>query len=320
MAATLPPGIGNDQQAEQATAFMREQPWYRQQMAEWGANPDNPGGELANSQKDQLLKMARDHGIGISDRYEIGDNGEIREGGHKLRNALIGAGIAGAMFIPGVGPAVLHGLTAAGHGIASGVGALGSGLSSGASALGGAGGVIGAGSKIAGLLGAGKDTVESLGAQNAAEANQLANNRIAGARVDQGGPAADQTAFRNAMRAGLVARMDPNAAPLNLNGHVLPSLTSPENVDYAKSMQARLAARQTAGQTPTEFGVPDPTQAEMEAGNKAKTYGTTGNIIDTGSKIANIFGLFSKGFGGGGGDTGGVPIPGDEFDPSMIYG
>ena len=68
MPSALPAGIGTDQQAAQATAFMREQPWYRALFQSWGVNPDNPGEfHLSDDQQAQLLNTARQHGIGISE-------------------------------------------------------------------------------------------------------------------------------------------------------------------------------------------------------------------------------------------------------------
>lgn len=331
MAATLPPGIGNPQQAQQATAFIREQPWYANLLKTWGlqnpppgvngGNPVNAQGQpakLSDQQQQQLIATAQQAGVGISDRYSIDENGQIAEpDSHMLRNLAIGAGLAASLFIPGVTEAIVGGLGAAGSAVTSGLGALGGagGVGAGVSTA------IGAGSKIAGLLGIGQDTANTYGAQQAGTANQLANNRIAAAKVDQGGPAADQTAFRNAMRAGLVAKMNPNATPGTLNGHPLPSLANQGTVDYANTMFNSMATRQAAGQTPTEFGVPPPTQAELDASSNAKTAGTVSNVIGAGSKIAGLFGLLKNGIGGDPNSVdGGVAIPGGEFDPNVVYG
>lgn len=145
--AVLPPGIGNPQQALQATAFLREQPWYQQQLRTWGYDPSriDSNGNLAgvkftDAQKDQLLNLARQKGIGISDRYRIDENGQIAEDdSHWLRNTLIGAGLVGAHFVPVVGPLLDSALLHAGHGIASGLGAAGHGLGTAFNVGGGAG-------------------------------------------------------------------------------------------------------------------------------------------------------------------------------------
>jgi hypothetical protein len=309
--AVLPPGIGNDQQATQATAFIRQQPWYQQWLQSQGIQQGaDQQVKLTEPQQQQLMKLAQDNGVGISgDSYHIDENGQIAHNdSHLLRNLAIGGAIAGSMFIPGVAPALMSGLGAVGHGVAAAGSAL-AGAGGAGSALGGVGTALSTGSKVAGLLGIGADQVNNMGAQDAATANQMANNRITGAKVDQGGPAADKVAMQNAMRAGLVARMDPNASPLSLNGTALPSLTNPENVAYAQTMQKNLAARQAAGKTPTEFGVPDPTQAELDASNAAKTAGTTSNWLTTGSKLVNLFPNLFKGST----DTGG-PYYGNTSD------
>lgn len=159
MATAAPKGIGTDAEAAQATAFMREQPWYRSLFTSWGVNPDDPGNfHLNDDQQEQLLNVAHDNGLGISDSYEIDRNGAIREKSHKLRNTLIGAGIAGSMFIPGVGPAVLSGLSAAGHGIAAGATALGHGAAT-------------LGSKAASFLGFGSHAADPMAATLSAEGN-----------------------------------------------------------------------------------------------------------------------------------------------------
>jgi len=118
----LPPGIGNPQQALQATAFMRQQPWYQALVRSWGVNPagdQNGNVRLSDAQQQQLLAAARQHGIGISDRYQIDENGQIAEQpSHLWRNIGIGAGIGGltltGLGAAGIGP--LSGLFGAGTG------------------------------------------------------------------------------------------------------------------------------------------------------------------------------------------------------------
>jgi hypothetical protein len=291
----------------QATAAMRNEPWYAALLKTWGLSNPPPGvnggnpvdaqgqpAKLSDQQQQQLIASARQAGIGISDSYSIDENGQIaKPDSHMLRNLAIGGALVGSLFIPGVTEAIVAGLHAGGSALA--------GMLTGAGGTGGGGSVLnaitggaGAVSKIGSLLNIGKDAVTNVGTQSAALENQLANNRITGAKVDQGGPAADAVAFRNAMRSGIVSRMDPNQAPLSINGHFQPQLVTPENVDYAKTMQANLAARQAAGKTPTEFGVPDPTQEELDARKRASTAATTGSVLDTGSKIANLFGLLNN--------------------------
>lgn len=138
MSTALPPGIGNSQQAMQATAFMRDQPWYQAQLKQWGLTPNAQGDTpLNDQQRQQVLSMARQNGIGISDKYEINPNGQIAEpDSHWLRNTLIAAAIGGSMFIPGVSEALMSGLSSAGGalGIGGGGAAGGSGAAAGAAA------------------------------------------------------------------------------------------------------------------------------------------------------------------------------------------
>lgn len=111
-AVTLPPGIGNDQQAQQATAFIRQQPWYAQLLQSWGfpasaakgdANGNPP--KLSESQQAQLLQTAQQHGIGISDKYHVDENGQIAAvPSHVWRNIGIGAAVAG-LALTGLGAA-----------------------------------------------------------------------------------------------------------------------------------------------------------------------------------------------------------------------
>lgn len=126
MPATLPAGIGNSQQAMQATGFIREQPWYQELVRSWGLDPkgdENGNVRLTEDQQQAVLKAAQDHGIGISeDSYHIDENGQIaKNDSHWVRNALIGAGIGAAALTgfgaAGIGP--LSGLFGAGAGSAA---------------------------------------------------------------------------------------------------------------------------------------------------------------------------------------------------------
>lgn len=382
MAGTLPSGIGNPQQAQQATAYMRQQPWYAQLVTSWGLNPtktDANGNlvdprtgqsvKLTDQQQQQLIATARDNGIGISDSYNIDENGQIaKPDSHMLRNIAIAAGIAG-LAVTGLGAAGIGPLAgafgtgtgaagAAGAGLAAdgtlasttigsgfipaitgGVGTNLSGLAAGAGAAGAAGAgaaagagvgggssvlgpAVGAGAKIAGLLGAGASVNNAFGNADAQAAQALTNNRFLTAKTDQSGPAADKTAFQNAMRAALVAKMNPNAAPLSLNGHALPSLVTPDSVNYAGTLFSNLSTRQANGQTPTEFGVPPATPQETDATNAASTSAKIGGALNAGSQLANLWKLFGSNSASteGTDSPGGIPIPGNEFDPSVIYG
>jgi hypothetical protein len=320
MATAYPAGIGNNQQASQATAAMRQEPWYSAMLKAWGLQNDTTGvnggnpldaqgrpAKLNDDQRQAIMEAAQHYGIGMNNKFDqIDENGQISEAHHKLKKLAIGAAIGG-LALTGLGAAGIGPLAGTMSSVGGALGHAGSALAHAAGLSGAAGGTgstgsllsaitgaTGTASKIAGLLDAGKDAANNVGSQSASLENQLANNRVIDAKVDQGGPAADTAAFRNAMRAGLVSKMDPNAAPLYIGTHAQTNLATPENVAYAKTLQANLAARQAAGKAPTEFGVPDPTQEELDARNRASTAATTGSMLDTGSTITKLFGLFNN--------------------------
>lgn len=117
MSATLPPGIGNDAQVNQANQWLREQPWYQDLLRSWGQNPQNV--HLSDAQREQLLNIARTRGVGISNDYEMDESGNIHDKGMSgwKKALLIGGGAAGALFgVPGLFP----GLLTAGGGAAAG--------------------------------------------------------------------------------------------------------------------------------------------------------------------------------------------------------
>lgn len=169
MAATLPPGIGNPQQAMQATAFIREQPWYQEWLAKTGKRPDangNPQPPLSDDQQLELNQLVRSHGIGMNDKFDgIDQNGQIVEEHHKLKKAAIAAAIGGLALTgfgaAGIGP--LAGAMGAGSAAAGAGGAAAAGIPttagiSSATALGlpvtaglGSAGAIGAGAAGAAL-------------------------------------------------------------------------------------------------------------------------------------------------------------------------
>lgn len=173
-----PAGIGNDQQAMQATAAMRQEPWYAELLQSWGIDPTNvdangnPRTKLSDDQRTQLMQTAIDRGIGFNHKYDgIDENGQIIEEHHKLRNGLIAAAIGGAaatgLGAAGIGPlsGLFGGASAAAaspfaaaipatEGIASAT-SLGLPVTAGlgtAGAAAGAAGTVGTLSKIAGML------------------------------------------------------------------------------------------------------------------------------------------------------------------------
>ena len=103
-APTLPAGIGNAAQANQASQFMRAQPWYQDFLKSQGQNPNNV--HLTKDQAYQLLQLARQKGVGISTKYSLDSSGNIvSEGMPGWEKAAIIAGIVvGGYFLA---PAVI---------------------------------------------------------------------------------------------------------------------------------------------------------------------------------------------------------------------
>jgi hypothetical protein len=94
-----PPQLGYGKPTEatidQVNIWMRGQPWYQEQMRQWGQDPGHPN--LAKSQSEQILKMAQAQGVVVDQGHmEVDDHGNFNPIGHKLRNTLIVLGIAGA--------------------------------------------------------------------------------------------------------------------------------------------------------------------------------------------------------------------------------
>lgn len=147
----LPKGLGNDQEATQATSAMRQSPWYQDWAKKNGLQfeGDSYGNaKLNDNQQQDLYNQALKNGIGLNNKYDqIDENGQISEAHHKLRNGLIAAAIAGA------------GLTGFG---AAGIGPL-SGLFGGASAAAGAGTGAGVGLGETAATGIGGLSATSLG-------------------------------------------------------------------------------------------------------------------------------------------------------------
>ena len=122
-------------------AWMRSQPWYQEQLAKWGVNPSSV--KLSDAQRQQLVSLAQQNGVQVDQgNIEVDPAGNFNPIGHKLRNTLIGAGVAGAAIgAPYLLGALGGGGAAAAPALASGVPeAIGgaSALSGGAAALGAA--------------------------------------------------------------------------------------------------------------------------------------------------------------------------------------
>lgn len=88
------PVKGNEAQIDQANQAMWMMPWYQDLMRQWGQSPQNT--HLSDSQRRIVMQQARANGFDVSNEFEIDPAGNFNPKGHKLRNTLIVAGIAGA--------------------------------------------------------------------------------------------------------------------------------------------------------------------------------------------------------------------------------
>lgn len=200
---TTVPQLGYNQKNETTidtfNQWFRQQPEYQRQLSEWGVDPNDV--HLAKSQSQQLLKLAQKLGAVVDEGdMEVDPSGNMNPKGHKLRNTLLVAGIAGATigtmglagaFAGGAGatmPAAtgIGGLsaTSAGLGTTAGLGtaglaplastAIGTGMATGitgGTGLAGGGSGMGIGSSIlSGLKGIGKNLLSSNGTEVAGKA------------------------------------------------------------------------------------------------------------------------------------------------------
>jgi hypothetical protein len=210
--ATAPQlGYGKPTEAtiDSVNQWMRAQPWYQDQMRAWGQDPGHP--TLTKAQSSQILKAAQSQGVVVDEGdMEVDNHGNFNPKGHKLRNTLVVAGIAGAALAT-AGLAGAFGGAAAGGGSAatgagSGIAGLGGGVGLGetgavtglaGSGFGGAAGAVGAGSAAG--AGAGIAGVAPTGGGVLGTASKIAD--IAG-RIGGG---------VNAVDAALHGGLDPQA-------------------------------------------------------------------------------------------------------------
>jgi hypothetical protein len=120
-------GYGKPTEAtiDQVNRWMRAQPWYQQQLKAWG----HPA-KLSKAQGQQILRKAQAQGVVVDQGdMEVDSGGNFNPKGHKLRNTLIVAGIAGATiatagaagaFAAGAAPAA-GGLSAGTSGVMAGL-------------------------------------------------------------------------------------------------------------------------------------------------------------------------------------------------------
>lgn len=130
-------GYGNRASTDLNTfnQWQRQQPGYQALIRSFGQDPNNV--HLNDDQKQQVLRWAQAQGVVVDeggDGQEVDDSGNFRAKGHKLKNALIVGGIAGAALLT----AGLAGAFAP---------------AAGAGAAAGSGGATAAGSSLAGLAG-----------------------------------------------------------------------------------------------------------------------------------------------------------------------
>lgn len=260
MSTPLPPGIGNTQQAAQATGFIREQPWYLQYIQSLGKDP-NGQLNLSDDQEAQLGALAQQHGIGMNSKFDgIGPNGDIIEEHHKLKKAAIAAAIGGLALTgfgaAGIGPmsgmfgaSTIAGATpisASMTGLGTGAGALvpattsslAAGLGTGAAA--GIGGAAGAGSTLAALGSSAIPSMTGLGAGAGAlvpaTTSSLAGAGIGASAGAAGGAEALEGGAEGALPAGATAAPTATGAATgaeNAGVQIANGIGSPGSLGYA---------------------------------------------------------------------------------------
>lgn len=313
MATTPPVNLGYDKPSEatldQVNTWMRSRPWYQDLMAAWGQDPGHP--TLTKAQSQQVLQAAQAEGVVVDEGdMEVDNHGNFNPKGHKLRNTLIVAGIAGATLAtlgaagafagaaaaPEIGitstPAVLGG-TAAGAG-ATTAAATTAAATSGAAGLTGAAGAAGAAgvtSKVADLFGGLGSAIG--GATSAAgddrryqeNAALLANGqninglslmeralmeRAAAERTERSGAAVDVA------RADHVA--NPRVGPFNPAG---PPVHSDQFRSVTSALGDQGAARLTAGpQYSTNTLKPVPVYTPLDIRNVQGATGTNKGALE----------------------------------------
>lgn len=330
--AELPGGIGNNDQASQVTAYIRQQPWYTEWLAKNGIAP-GPDQQVAltKQQRKDLANLAVANGIGLNNKFDqFDENGQVSEAHHKLKKTLIAAAIGGAALTgfgaAGIGPlagALSGGASAAAGGAAaipttSGIAsatALGLPVTAGlgtagtAAATGGLGAALTTGAKLAGLAGKVGGALSNGGADdegltpsapqdsaNAAKADQLALNRYLETPQNQAGVQTDVQVMRNQMRAALVSRMNPNGPTLSAGKYALPNLNPTQGaVDFNSTFADELRKRQLAGQPMTLSGT-QPASAEELAARKAaeNASGTGEGANSTAARVGNVINQGSR--------------------------
>jgi hypothetical protein len=231
---------------DQTNQWMRAQPWYQQQLQQWGQDPGHP--TLSKDQSHQLVRLAQANGAVVDEgNIEVDNHGNFNPIGHKMRNALIAAGVAGAALtggaalgaFGGAGAAGGAGASAAGAG-ASAVPALGGGATLAAN-LGGAGALAGLGGGAGAAAGGGVlGTLGTIG-RHAQTLSDLGNGLSQGAAGMASGRRDDNNADMYAASANNRARLD--AAEFNMGAPV----TRAQQVAKGDLMAANIPQSQSTG-------------------------------------------------------------------------
>jgi hypothetical protein len=318
--SAYPPGLGTDQQASQATAAMRQEPWYQQLLTSWGIDPSrvdangNPTTKLSDDQRTELMKTALAHGIGFNNKYDgIDENGQIIEEHHKLRNGLIAAAIGGAALTgfgaAGIGP--LSGAFGAGAGAGAGAGsAVGAGTGAGtlasttigsgfipaitggtglAGTLGGTTAALAGGgsalTKIGGLLGAaGKGIGDATTAAGNNDLNQE-DRGLQAAGIDINGQRAYTDEALGVSKQNAALKLQHTREQLMAEKAAHPSV-SPFNITGGpKYSPEYLSTLQQIAQTNPEFLTAPTPYTPITPSGAQKATGTTPSTL---SKIGNI--------------------------------
>jgi hypothetical protein len=292
-------GYGKPTEAtiDQVNIWMRGQPWYQEQMRQWGQDPGHPN--LAKSQSEQILRMAQAQGVKVDQgNMEVDDHGNFNPVGHKLRNTLIVAGIAAAgiaapYIIPAIagaggGGSAAAGLSAVeggGFGIGSGtVAALGTGAMAGVPV---AAGTTAAGLTTAGLTaGLGPSTGANI-AGTAAVANSAPAGIAAGGGMTAGGGTLANMASRFVNNGGLsdvagaIGRANTAAGNNRLNQQGLTMQANRDNIAGTRSYETMLQERAAQEAALRKQALRDVTLANDVRNPHISQFNTRGPVANT---------------------------------------
>lgn len=186
-------GRPSEYSIDQVNQWMRAQPW-------WAQIRGAPGSKLTDAKKKAILRQAQASGVVVDEGdMEVDPAGNFNPKGHKLRNTLIVAGIAGATLATMGAAGVFSGAAGAGAGAGAGGGAGAAGAGAGAGTAAGATGG-------AGILG----TASSLG--------PMVNPALAGAIPAAAGGAVVPTIAPGLAGSLSAGSMIPTASSVGLGG------------------------------------------------------------------------------------------------------